>query len=155
MSLPAALIFLDYDGVLQTPRLRDWRDFEFLPAFERVLRDFPTVGVVLTTTHRLGRSLDTLRRVYSEDIRAQIVGATPDLICGDADCGRYEEIQQYLREAGRLDTPWVALDDIARLYPRNCPELILCSPYGGFDEMVEEALRARLTTLLEKAVQGS
>lgn len=148
MSVPAVLIFLDYDGVLQTPKLRDWREFEFLPAFERVLRDFPKVGVVLTTTHRLGRSLDMLRRVYSEDVRAQIVGATPDLICGDDDEGRYEEVQQWLRESGRPNVPWVALDDIKRLYPKGCPELILCSPYGGFDEMIEDALRARLTRML-------
>lgn len=136
-----ALIFLDYDGVIQTPKLAFWREFEYLPALENVLRDYREVGVVLTTTHRLGRNIETLRTVYASDVRAQVIGATPDLICGDADGGRYEEICGWLREEGMETTPWIALDDLPRLYPKNCPQLLRCNPYAGFDGVVEKTLR--------------
>ena len=141
-----ALIFLDYDGVLQRPKVSNWIDFEFLPEFESVLRDFPHVGVVLSTTHRFGRSLATLRGVYSEDVRFQIVGATPDLICGDADGGRCEEIQQWLKDFDLRHLPWVALDDQPRLFPKDCPQLLRCSPYAGLDEDIVVELRHRLKT---------
>jgi hypothetical protein len=147
-DLLRALVFLDYDGVIQTPKRSNWRDFEYLPAFEAVLRDFPEVGVVLTTTHRFGRTLDTLRRPYSEDIRHRIIGGTPDLICGDADGGRYEEILQWLKDGRMQHLPWIALDDVARLYPKECPQLLRCNPYAGFDEFLEEEFRARLNIMV-------
>jgi hypothetical protein len=147
---PLVLLFLDYDGVLQTPALPDFIDFEFLPRFERLLREYPQVGVVVTSTHRDGASLRQLQMLYSRDIQPRVIGATPDLIDGRKDGGRYQEILAYLQATGWAAKPWIALDDDAWLYPQGCPQLLLTSKYEGFDDLIEEELRARLDALLKR-----
>jgi hypothetical protein len=148
------LLILDYDGVVQTPALPDFRDFEHLPRLEAVLRDFPGVGVIVGSTHRIGVALPYLRSVYSPDIQERVLGATPDLIEGRADGGRYLEIQACLRACNWLGRPWLSLDDEWHLYPGECPELILTSKYGGFDKYAEERLRERLTAILSGVARG-
>lgn len=52
------------------------------------------------------------------------------------------EILRYLKDTKQRERPWVALDDDARLFPADCPNLILCT--NGFGDEEEEALRCRL-----------
>lgn len=138
------LIFLDYDGVLQTSALPDFIDFEFLPALERILREFPKVDVVISSTHRYGFPLSTLKKLYSADLQGRVIGATPDLPEGRADGGRYAEIQKYLENTGQQSRPWIAIDDEYHLFPTNCPNLLVTSRYLGFDEATQKELRQRL-----------
>jgi len=158
MPLPpnlSALIFLDYDGVLQTPKLSYWREFEYLPALESILRDYPDVGIVVSSTHRFGRTPETLRMPYAPDIRPRVLGGTPDLVCGDADGGRFDEIRQWLDDNCAAHMPWVALDDERRRFPDECANLMWVSPYGGFDDFQEEELRERLDGLLAQPAATS
>jgi len=142
------LLFLDYDGVLQTPRRAQWREFEFLPQLEAILRDYPGLAVVISSTHRYQKSLETLRLAYSTDIASRVVGATPDLPLGNADGGRFEEIRQWRSANACERIPFIALDDEPRLYPRECEELFLLSPYGGLDDFAAERLRESLDAIL-------
>lgn len=144
LFVPSCLIFIDYDGVLQTSALPDFIDFEFLPRFEAVLRDFPSAGVVIGSTHRCGFDLATLRRIYSADIQPRVIGANPDLPEGRAQNGRYSESLVFLAEAGLVSTPWIAVDDEVHLYPRDCPNLLPTNKYCGFTEDVEAELRTWL-----------
>lgn len=138
---PAVLVAIDYDGVLQTSALPDFIDFEFLPRFESVLRDFPTAGVLISSTHRYGFSLDTLRQLYSPDIRPRVIGATPDLAVGRAEGGRYLEIQSFVSNQFSSSLPWIALDDEAHLFPANCSNLLLTNRFWGLTEEIEAKLR--------------
>ena len=142
---PTALVFIDYDGVLQTSALPDFKDFEFLPAFEAILREFPGVGVGISSTHRVGFPLETLRKLYSPDIRHRIIGATPDLVEGRADGGRFKEIEAFRISEGVESLPWLAIDDEGHLFPPDCPSLLLTSRYGGFHEGVQFQLREWLS----------
>lgn len=142
------LLFLDYDGVLQTPRRAHWREFEFLPQLESILRRYPGLAVVVSSTHRYQKSLESLRLAYSADVAARVVGATPDLPLGNADGGRFEEIRQWRCANACEQVPFLALDDEPRRYPRECKELFLLSPYGGLDDFAAERLREALDAIV-------
>lgn len=145
------LLFVDYDGVVQRPAIGEFSDFEFLPQLEQVLRDYPNIGMVPSTTHREDASLAQMRMLYSPDVQHRIVGTTPVLVEGRADGGRHAEICAFLDSVDWRTRPWLALDDDARLYPKGCPQLIQTWKYGGFDEIIEEMLRSRLDTIFAAA----
>lgn len=133
---PAALIFLDFDGVLH-PGLAG--TFIYLPELEAFLRSHPKVVVVLSTTWRLQYSVGEIQTWFSADTRTRIIGATPSL--GDGE-DRYAEIQLWLARHN-MQCPWVALDDEPKLFPPSCPELVLCATARGLR-------RAQLTEMLDK-----
>lgn len=138
------LIFLDFDGVLHPKGCAPSDYFAHLPRLEAVLRDFATVRVVISSTWQDAYSLPALRRRFSDDIAARIVGVTgsgdPD---GEAET-RHAQIAMYLRHAGMADVPWVAVDDAADEFPAGCAELVLCDSTIGLDAEAEERLRATM-----------
>lgn len=52
---------------------------------------------------------------------------------------RHDEVKAYLDTNDLREVRWIALDDDPRLYPANCPNLLLCD--DGFREAEEELLR--------------
>jgi hypothetical protein len=134
------ILFLDFDGVLH-PFHRPAGPFALLPDFERVMRDFPHVDIVISSTWREMHALDELRAHFSPDIRRRIIGVTPVFHGLTHPYIREVEILDWLREAGRENEPWVALDDIAWFFSPQCRNLILVDPDSGFDSRTEQALR--------------
>jgi hypothetical protein len=126
-------LFLDFDGVLHPlfPRA-DFTDaenqhFAFVPRLEQLLRAHPHVLVVISSTWRVRRDLDTLREPFSPDIRRRIVGKTPVLV--DRSDGRerghrQKEVERWLAEYAAPGAPWVALDDDDRLYREDAPLVV-------------------------------
>jgi len=71
-------LFLDFDGVLHPePCFDRSRLFCQLPVLEAVLRDFPEVDIVISSSWRELLHLDDLKSLFSGDIAWRIVGVTP------------------------------------------------------------------------------
>jgi hypothetical protein len=146
------ILFLDFDGVLHPfPTPTDpasW--FCNLPRLESVLRDFPTVLIVVTSTMREAYPLPELAKLFAADIAPRVVGMTPVLqirSLADVEAVREREIEAYLTELPER-APWVALDDDAALYQRDCRQLVHCR--DGFGEAEEAALRRLLAAMAQE-----
>ena len=138
------ILFLDFDGVLHG---LGRPVFEHLPRFEAILRDFPQIEVVISSSWRETYSLDALLNFFSEDVRPRIVGTTPVITTKWPPYPRHirhKEIQEYMALKSYDTRSWFALDDDPTLFPSGCPSLILCEPVTGFDDVIDDALRSRL-----------
>ncbi len=126
------LVFLDFDGVLRRKQSPLYQlDAECLRAFEEVLRSLPGAEVVITSSWREGFSLGEMRKLFSPDIAARVVGVTP--VSQDREgYVRYREVLAYLKWHGQERRRWIALDDDPHHYPvlRN---VIVIDPERGFD----------------------
>lgn len=149
------ILFLDFDGVLHPdPCWSEDRHFEKLPALENVLRDFPKIEIVVSSTWRHKRSLDRLRGLFSSDIAPRIIDVTPDRaqfpelaeLVGPTYL-REIEITAWLRCSKEPWRTWVALDDRAHWFRPFCPHLVLCNHDVGFDLQVEMVLRSKFSAL--------
>jgi hypothetical protein len=111
------ILFLDFDGVLHPLFTRpdlppeESRPFCYLPRFATVLRDYPRVEVVISSTWRLKRDLSQLREPFPHDLRPRVIGATPHLVDDERFGGRQREALHWLSHH-RPGSPWVALDDL-------------------------------------------
>ena len=137
------ILFCDFDGVLHPASGSD--QFNQAHRMGALLRDFPHIDVVLSTSWREGYPYDVLRNVFGEDLSHRVIGKTPVISQKEAPFRpyvRYREIQLWLqhhtREAKRGH---VILDDDRVQFPPDCPSLILCDPATGIDDRVEGLLR--------------
>jgi hypothetical protein len=145
------ILFLDFDGVLHPvfPRkeLPDAENqlFSYLPRLESVLRDFPAVQIVISSSWREGRPWGHVIKAFSADIADRIIGATPVVRCNEPPYPKHQrhgEVMLYLENNNLTAADWVALDDNARIYPKHCRNLVLCA--DGFRYKEEKALRRAL-----------
>lgn len=135
---PPAYLFLDFDGVLH-PGLSG--TFCYLDRLETVLRELPHVRIVLSTSWRLESDFETeLRPLFSPELRARIVGCTPDLP-GQL---RETEIEAWRARHAIGHHRWAALDDDASLFRVGSPGLILCDPARGLRPAQLIELRSKL-----------
>lgn len=147
------LLFLDFDGVLHG--VSDVSLFRHEEHLARVLRDFPTVEIVISSAWRKTHTLAAMHTFFLTDLRARVIGVTPVFKIGDADTtavpgSRFHEIKRYLAASGDPARPWLALDDDDEFFPPGCAQLVLCDPRHGFGPGAETRLRAALMALLEK-----
>ncbi|MFZ6681997.1 HAD domain-containing protein [Undibacterium sp. Tian12W] len=148
------ILFLDFDGVLHPEPCFDKPQlFSCLPRLEAVLRDFPTVLIVISSTWRENRSITELRSFFSSDIGARIIGATParkDIpdIIEVIGYQRHAEIEGWLRLSGEPWKDWVAIDDKSYLFKPFLRNLIKTDPARGLDEHAEIVLRQYLAKAL-------
>lgn len=144
------ILFLDFDGVLHPAICSS--DADLLcrrPLLEAVLRDFPQVQIVVSSTWRESRTLPQLQAMFSSDISVRIIGATPRWqdLQDDATMGNYvrqAEIETWLRQAGRVWEAWVALDDQPWLFRPFLANLVRSDPATGLTEEICATLRQRL-----------
>lgn len=123
-------VFLDFDGVLRRlTSVPSVFDSDCLEQFEGALRQCDEVQIVISSSWRLAMGLADLRRRFSPEIAARIVGITPQFLDYEAHV-RYREICAYLKHEGQ--DPWVAIDDDAEQYPPSAP-MLLVDPDKGFD----------------------
>lgn len=150
-----SLLFLDFDGVLHPdPCWNEDHLFERLPSLENILRDFPKIEIVVSSTWRHKRSLDRLRSLFSPDIAPRIIDVTPDRsefpdiaeLVGPTYL-REIEIIAWLRHSREPWRTWVALDDKMHWFRPFCPNLVLCDHQTGLDLKTEMALRSKFAAL--------
>lgn len=146
-----AVLFLDLDGTIHGVFPREDRTdednqlFAFRPRLESVLRDHPGWQIVISSSWREIRSLESIASNFAADIQPRIIGTTPVIKTKEPPYPahvRYAEIQQYLTENNLRGVRWIALDDDATLFPPGCANLVLCD--DGFREKEEVALRKLL-----------
>lgn len=144
------ILFLDFDGVLhpQYEGQATPADVAFchVPRFEAVMRDFPDVEIVISSSWREHLPLDALRARFSPDIAQRITATTfvdtpgePPLIER-----REWEIVSWLIAQGRQDEPWIALDDAVWQFKEHRQRVVSCLSYAGMDDATEAALREAL-----------
>jgi hypothetical protein len=143
------ILFLDFDGVLHPEVCAYSLLFCHLPLLENLLRDFPDVEIVVTSTWRRAKSLDELQALFSEDIGRRVIGVTPlwfevRELYESIGYQRQAEVEGWLQETGRLLEKWVAIDDHAGLFKPSLPNLVLCAPDVGIDEAVLKQLAGKL-----------
>lgn len=134
------ILFLDFDGVLHAENLTSRQPLlSKLPLLEEVLREFPAVEVVISSTWRLKwpdphLATTEMRKHFSPDIAPRVVGVTPNYRHLDSRLApdglslyhRHWEIEAWLRTHRPPGTPWVALDDRAysfKPFLRNLMEI--------------------------------
>ncbi len=142
------VVFLDFDGVCHpwNPREFGFKTFCFLPRIEGVLREFPMAQVVIASDWRRMTPLPALKRVFSEDMRARVVGANPvHDVPEDMPGYRQREALDWLEVNDRVGAPWVALDDLPGNWEAGEPRLIVCE--DGFFAREEGLLREALAAM--------
>lgn len=141
------LLFLDFDGVLHPSLCLEREHFCRLPLFEAVMRRFPGVRIVISSSWRHHFPLAHLLARFSGDIAGQVVGTTP-LVAPDEPFCRHREILAYLELQGLEQAAWLALDDSSYEFPARCANLQLCDGRYGLTEAHAEDLAQRLSGLL-------
>lgn len=137
------ILFLDFDGVLH-PFSRPHGPLTLVPHFERVMRDFPQVDIVISSTWREAYGLAQLRSFFSDDIAARIVDVTPVFSPLTYQHVREIEIRSWLQGNGKGDEEWLAIDDTSSFFGPDCENLILVDGEIGFNLATERELRKRL-----------
>jgi hypothetical protein len=146
------VLFLDFDGVMHPEFCHESKHFVHLATFEAVMRAAPHVEVVISSTWRQKRSLHELKAVFTADVAARIVGATPlyaqldgvpDSLQGYE---REAECRSWLQQHGRVTQEWLALDDRSwnfRPFNRN---VLLVDGSVGLNAEAAQTLLDRLTS---------
>ncbi len=140
------ILFLDIDGVLHPDPPQTDQRLRSLPRLVAILQDFPQVEVVISSLWREHLSLDQLRELFPLDLRERIIDVTPiaERVDGWLPARREGEILDWLQATGRIDEPWLALDDQAWQFTHHRDQLIECVFYDGLDDRIEAQLRQRL-----------
>tara|TARA_B100000745_G_scaffold77308_1_gene46864 strand:- start:2210 stop:2734 length:525 start_codon:yes stop_codon:yes gene_type:complete len=115
-------VFLDFDGVLH-PGFDE--TFIHIPKINRFLKRNPHVSVVISSSWREGRELESLKLMFDKSIRDQIIGETPVLTA----LNRQAEIEQFckLNKVGQ----YIILDDDERLFGFDCKNLYMVNHHTG------------------------
>ena len=149
-------LFLDFDGVLHPDPCAAEAWFCRRDLVQGVLREFPQVDIVLSTTWRLREPLDIsgghLKHYFSGDIAERIVGVTPhykNLDRNQAPDGmdlypREWECLAWLRANRPYSHHWLALDDKAYLFRPFNKNLMAINAATGFIQADENRLRQLL-----------
>jgi hypothetical protein len=146
-------LFLDFDGVLHPYETTRSQLFCHVPTFERVIRQFPDVQIVISSDWKYIESLDALRRRFSADVAQRIVGTTPkvcelpEMRVDIRNRQRKVECLYWLHTHGGQKQPWLAVDDCPSLFNGDCPRLLFVNPNTGLDDAHAEQLAERLRQL--------
>jgi hypothetical protein len=138
------LLFLDFDGVMHPAGCDASRHFCQRDLFEAVMREYPDVRIVITSTWRHAYPMGEIKRFFSPDIAERIVGKTPTHEDEGDEHVRYLEIRKLLENPKVAGAQWIALDDSDFEFPEGCANLLLCHSDRGFDAEASRELRARL-----------
>lgn len=121
-------LFVDFDGVLHAQQ-GNRELFSHSPVFcERLFKYKENFRIIISSSWREEYEFDVLTYAFEvkhNSLMNIVIASTPILPEGFNDGGRYLEIKSYCLENNIPDSDWVAIDDMERLFPKNCPNLIL------------------------------
>jgi len=145
------VIFLDFDGVTH-PEPTSGPVFIQLPWIEGVLRAYPQVPVVLSTSWRESYPIDVLQSNFSPDISPRILDVTPVMDWSArlhhpalvSRASRQAEIEAWLYANLTISHPWIAIDDRAHWFEHGCRHLLFTNRRTGFTGADAEQLRQML-----------
>lgn len=142
--------FVDFDGVVHT---HNGKRFSLVENLANVVKKFPEVKIVFSTSWREHSSLDFLKSFFPKNIQEQCVGMTP-WIRENIHHVRYHEIQKYLLD-NNITSPWLAIDDLAILFPPDCEHLFLVNGREGVTKPTAKLLEKRIKSMLNTYKKGS
>ncbi len=127
------LLFLDFDGVLHPDGIGL---FSKLPLFARYVQEMTDLEIFISSSWRETHSFDELKNIFPPALRNCIRGTTPALEDGYDSGGRQREIELFLANAGlnATNASWIAMDDMASFFEKDCPFLILTDSETGLTE---------------------
>lgn len=146
-------IFLDFDGVIHPEFCHESKHLCCLPVFENVLRRCTGWDVVITSTWRLQRSLESLRSLFSDDVASRVHDVTPrfaelhDVPNSLLAYEREAECNAWLRDNDRMVFPWLAIDDRSWLFRPFNRSVFLVDGRTGLTAVTAEELTERLLSL--------
>jgi len=152
------VMFLDFDGVTHPEPSSQKGVFCCLPNIEEVLRDFPGVCIVISSSWREQHHLAELQDFFCADIAPRVIGVTP--FCRDPKSDwqpdtmpdvvfeRQWEIETWLTANRPQGTPWIAIDDRPQWFRPDCPDLLVTSAATGFTVNDHHTLRAMMKARL-------
>lgn len=154
------ILFLDFDGVLHPDPCQDpKRMFENAPRLADTLSAFAEISVVLSTSWRTVRPLETLKAALPKSLSARIIGITPNASHFTPPphllpYRRQAECLKWLTANHQVDQEWFAIDDRASGFIPSCEQLILCDSHLGFDAEAANRLHAALTLARHRMLRG-
>jgi hypothetical protein len=145
----ATVLFLDFDGVTHPEPTSPANFFAKLPLIESVLREFPIVQIVISSSWRMDHSLTEMVAYFSQDIGALIVGQTDSIKKPGSNwlpgfVPTYErewECEQWMKLNRPWGTPWIAIDDRDHWFSPGCKHLVATDVKIGFTD--QDAIRLR------------
>jgi hypothetical protein len=140
-----SILFLDFDGVLQTPSLEGWEEMEHCDGLMAALATVPKLRIVVTSTHREDKSVSDVARMLPPFAAQRVAGVTPVTSLGRARGGRQAEIEAWLRRNSGIAGQYVAVDDEPHLYEPGCPWLVRTRPLVGWDDLTTKHVVERLS----------
>jgi hypothetical protein len=130
LSSATHYLFVDLDGVLQTPDLGEYVELENLPVLDEWLRTRPHVKIVL-----MGLELETAIAHWQPRMGAvagrQLVATLPSTAQDRARGGRERYIREWLINNGGPACRWAVLDDETLLYSETCSRLVHVHKWTG------------------------
>lgn len=130
------ILFLDFDGVLHPYGVEKSKHFSRLPLLESLLREFPSVQVVLSTTWRELYPLNENKARFSLDLKDRIVDQTQSRVESSElpenlhYFPRHCQCVAWLRENAQT-SQWLAIDDEPWRYTPFCPNVYLTNSKSG------------------------
>lgn len=133
-------LFLDFDGVMHGEKYNSGFFSHAKMVTDRLLPYKDNFRVIISSSWREDHDLDIMQHAFDEPLNANIIGVTPITLNGMNYHGRYLEIKEYCNTYNIADDQWMAIDDMARLFPENCPQLILTNSLTGITPKVLDAV---------------
>ncbi len=139
------VLFIDFDGVFHPEGTPPCDEFQFVPGFCEVLRQFDPDGlipIVVRSMWRFSTTIEQLRSHFPDHVGRQIVGVTPDLTpakpvhainainaWGDGTLApirgqRQRECERWMGDHAPAGS-WLAIDDRDNLFESGCANLFL------------------------------
>lgn len=141
-------MFVDFEDVLADSR--GLAQFFHAPQIDQLLRRFPSVRVVLTTSERLYLPLEQLVKPFAPDVRSRFVGVTPSArhLWRDDGCSERElECLAWLRANNAESDAWIAVGAVEAYFLSQRDHLHLVGN-EGLDRDSAEQLAKRLVALM-------
>lgn len=133
------VIFLDFDGVLHDDQAARSM-FVHVDRLAEVLIPYPEVKLVISSSWRSQHSIE-LMTGHLKALGSRAIDVTPNI----PDASRQAEIEAWVSYHADIDN-WLAIDDMPRLFQRDCSWLLITDPKQGFDQKAWALLAVWLET---------
>lgn len=129
-------LFFDFDGVMHGEQFHCAFFSHAKMVTDRLSPYKDNFKIIISSSWREEHGIEVLRRAFNEPLCQNVIGITPITVNGMNYHGRYLEIKQYCKIHNIKDNQWKAIDDLARLFPEKCPQLILTNSSTGITPKV-------------------
>ncbi|WP_184523157.1 MULTISPECIES: HAD domain-containing protein [unclassified Variovorax] len=128
MNTVIRILFLDFDGVLHRPNCLSEDQLVHLPHLEKLLQDHADVRLVISSSWRVMRSVDSALSAFPHGLRQRVIGDTPVLRAEGGQWHRQRECEAWLKEHAPAAI-WLGIDDEAQLFEPG--KAVICNPALG------------------------